>query len=97
MRYAGKQAEPPPGQEMLWPDNSGIASMQADIEAAKQSMATSESGWAAAFDRALNETPDMIINVDGRDMTLRDVAEMFQGEDDILEAITTCSIGGAKP
>lgn len=71
-----------------------LASMQRDVEVAESSIVNS--AFDADFARLLKEQPDLKIMTESGERTLKEIADDIKDNQDILDAIRTCAIGGKQ-
>lgn len=78
--------------DLIFRPNDALASMQRDIET-MQSLNTGDT-FKADFERLLKDNPDLEIETEAGRLTLKEVKEQLDADENILSAIKTCAIGG---
>lgn len=77
--------------DIIFRPNDALASMQRDVE----TMESLNSGdtFRAEFERLLKENPDLEIETEAGRITLREIKEQIEADENILSAIKTCALG----
>jgi hypothetical protein len=79
-------------KDLIFRPNDALVSMQRDV-AAMESL-KSDNNFTAEFERLLKENPDFEVESELGRITLREVKEQIDADENILSAIKTCALGG---